>query len=359
MPSPFDAPVAAVQPLFEGPVDLIGDVHGEWLALQSLLAHLGYDQHGEHRQGRRLVFVGDLCDRGPDSPRVIEFVRQAVQRELAQCVLGNHELNVLRHERKRGNGWFFASHPDHGRVEFGASRRATGRERETIRAFFATLPLALQRADLRVTHAAWDSAALASMAADSPRSHLDRYADYERDIAGRVGGDVAAAVREELQRWGEHLHDPERAVPLLPALAFADETYQMGNPLRVLTSGVERRAAHSFFASGKWRMVARVPWWQEYAEPTPVVIGHYWRWLRPEGRARYGHGAADLFGGTDPLAWLGQAGNVFCVDYSVGARFRERVDGHEPGSCTTLAALRWPECELVTETGRRFPTSGR
>ena len=85
-----DLPVLPVQPLFDGPLDIVGDVHGEWLALRSLLTHLGYDAHGEHRLGRRLVFVGDLCDRGPDSPAVMEFTQRLVARGVAQCVLGNH-----------------------------------------------------------------------------------------------------------------------------------------------------------------------------------------------------------------------------------------------------------------------------
>ena len=104
-----------VAPLLAGPIDVVGDVHGEYLALRQLLSHLGYDQHGEHPGGRRLVFVGDLCDRGPDSPAVIRLVRELIGRDLSQCVLGNHELNVLRQERKNGNGWIFDEHPDHAR----------------------------------------------------------------------------------------------------------------------------------------------------------------------------------------------------------------------------------------------------
>ncbi|WP_231867716.1 metallophosphoesterase [Snodgrassella sp. CFCC 13594] len=45
-------------------LDIVGDVHGEWSALTHLLHHLGYDDLGRHPQGRKLVFVGDLCDRG-------------------------------------------------------------------------------------------------------------------------------------------------------------------------------------------------------------------------------------------------------------------------------------------------------
>ena len=35
-----------VQPLFDGPLDIVGDVHGEIAALTSLMHHLGYDNDG-------------------------------------------------------------------------------------------------------------------------------------------------------------------------------------------------------------------------------------------------------------------------------------------------------------------------
>ena len=75
----------AIRPLFPGPVDVIGDVHGEIEPLRELLGRLGYDAAGKHPAGRRLVFVGDLGDRGPDSPAVIELVKSLVERGLAQC----------------------------------------------------------------------------------------------------------------------------------------------------------------------------------------------------------------------------------------------------------------------------------
>ena len=84
-----------IAPLRDGPVDVVGDVHGEIDALNALLAQLGYDERGAHPQGRHLVFIGDLCDRGPDSPAVLERVMDLVQRGAAQGVLGNHELNAV------------------------------------------------------------------------------------------------------------------------------------------------------------------------------------------------------------------------------------------------------------------------
>ncbi len=71
-----------------------------------------------------------------------------------------------------------------------------------------------------------------------------------------------------------------------------------------------------------------------------------------------GKGDPDLFEGLlPPAAWHGARGNVFCVDDSVGGRFRERLDG-TPGATTKLAALRWPEGVLVLDTGEHLPTVG-
>ncbi|MEU3948563.1 polynucleotide kinase-phosphatase [Streptomyces sp. NPDC029526] len=73
-----------------GPFDIIGDVHGCSAELDSLLAKLGYAD-GVHPEGRTAVFVGDLVDRGPDSPGVLRRVMAMVRSGNALCVPGNHE----------------------------------------------------------------------------------------------------------------------------------------------------------------------------------------------------------------------------------------------------------------------------
>ncbi|MCQ9617833.1 metallophosphoesterase [Paenalcaligenes niemegkensis] len=65
-------------------LDIVGDVHGELHALESLLGHLGYDTDGHHPDQRHLVFVGDLCDRGNDSPGVLRKVRSLVEKNWLQ-----------------------------------------------------------------------------------------------------------------------------------------------------------------------------------------------------------------------------------------------------------------------------------
>ncbi|MEU1382580.1 polynucleotide kinase-phosphatase [Streptomyces albidoflavus] len=78
-----------------GPFDIIGDVHGCRSELETLLTELGYVD-GHHPGGRTAVFVGDLVDRGPDTPGVLRRVMAMVASGDALCVPGNHENKLGR-----------------------------------------------------------------------------------------------------------------------------------------------------------------------------------------------------------------------------------------------------------------------
>lgn len=82
-----------------GPFDIIGDVHGCIHELTDLLTTLGYTVHPadltlETPAGRRLIFVGDLADRGPGIPQVFRLVSQAMANQQAFCVAGNHDVRL-------------------------------------------------------------------------------------------------------------------------------------------------------------------------------------------------------------------------------------------------------------------------
>lgn len=91
-----------------GPFDLIGDVHGCFDELCDLLTTLGWtvsvDGEGDdavHRAtppepGVRLLFLGDLCDRGPKTPEVFHLVMDLVDQGVALCVPGNHEAKLAK-----------------------------------------------------------------------------------------------------------------------------------------------------------------------------------------------------------------------------------------------------------------------
>jgi hypothetical protein len=342
-----------IQPLFEGSIDVVGDVHGEIGPLRQLLRQLGYDEAGRHSKGRRLVFVGDLGDRGPNSPAVIELVRSLVRQGLAQCLLGNHELNLLRNESKPGNRWFID--PSHAEQrpggEFTQCRVAPAELKPAWLNFFASLPLALERQDLRVVHAAWMPGEIAALR-QARGSTLDLYRAFELRTQQQLAMEgLAEAARREQQAWQSQLETQTSRVPLLPALGELDERYQMGNPVRVLTSGVERLAQEPFWSGGKWRMCQRVRWWREYEEPVPVIVGHYWRWVQPPDASSLLLTQPHMFEQTGPSDWVGARENVFCVDFSVGARYLERKSGVTRFQ-THLAAMRWPEQQLWLESGR-------
>lgn len=103
----IDMAVIARQPLWNnrkqdhGPFDIIGDVHGCFDELVELIAKLGYETDPAtgawgHPAGRKLVFVGDLVDRGPKVPEVIRRVMESVQQGSALCVPGNHDIKLMR-----------------------------------------------------------------------------------------------------------------------------------------------------------------------------------------------------------------------------------------------------------------------
>lgn len=90
-----------------GPFDIVGDVHGCLDELLELLGELGYEVRREERDdgpgfdvrppdGRKLVFVGDLVDRGPDTPGVLRLAMDMVESGRAICVPGNHDMKLQR-----------------------------------------------------------------------------------------------------------------------------------------------------------------------------------------------------------------------------------------------------------------------
>jgi Calcineurin-like phosphoesterase len=68
---------------------IIGDVHGCLDELLTLVSRCG------HAAGDRLILVGDLVAKGPDSLGVVSWARES----RVEAVLGNHEEHVLRARR--------------------------------------------------------------------------------------------------------------------------------------------------------------------------------------------------------------------------------------------------------------------
>lgn len=98
------------EPLFGDAFDIVGDVHGCYTELLMLLNKLGYElEFGDPVSGRpvvvnkvttppgrKLVFVGDLVDRGPASDLVLALVMELSYLKAAEAVSGNHDNKLMR-----------------------------------------------------------------------------------------------------------------------------------------------------------------------------------------------------------------------------------------------------------------------
>lgn len=88
-----------------GPFDIVGDVHGCFEELRNLLMQLGYEVTGcvdtgfsvVHPTGRRIVFLGDLNDRGPDTVSCLRIAMDLAESGQALWLLGNHEYRLARY----------------------------------------------------------------------------------------------------------------------------------------------------------------------------------------------------------------------------------------------------------------------
>jgi len=81
-------------------LDFIGDIHGCYSEFLALLEKLGYQSDEEglytHPEGRKLVSVGDVLSRGPNSIECLKFFISHVEKDLAFMVDSNHGWKIAR-----------------------------------------------------------------------------------------------------------------------------------------------------------------------------------------------------------------------------------------------------------------------
>ncbi|MBX3227563.1 MAG: serine/threonine protein phosphatase [Labilithrix sp.] len=139
--------MAALAP-HTGRTIVVGDVHGCAGELHDLLDRVAF------ASGDRLVFVGDLVARGPDSLGVLDVVRATG----ALVVRGNHEQKLIEWDDARAQWIRGAPAP---RVEIGKLHRELARALRPIDwSVLRATPVSLDfpEHDLRVVHAGLDPA---------------------------------------------------------------------------------------------------------------------------------------------------------------------------------------------------------
>lgn len=180
-PEEVDAVTIERQPLWNnrraehGPFDIIGDVHGCLDELLELMMALGYqvERSGNEfsvvpPEGRRLVFLGDLVDRGPATPEVLRLVMAMTAANQAICVPGNHDMKLMKALKGRN------VQLTHGLAE---SMEQLGREPEELRQQVAKF------LDGLVSHYVFDDGNLVVAHAGMKESMQGRGSGKVRDFA--------------------------------------------------------------------------------------------------------------------------------------------------------------------------------
>jgi hypothetical protein len=179
-----------------GPFDVIGDVHGCRAELEDLLTALGYELERDslgravganHPEHRRVAFVGDLVDRGPDTPGVLRLAMGMVAAGQAFAVRGNHEEKLVK--ALRGNQVRVA----HGLAESLAQLTEEPEEfRAEVLGFCASL----------VPHYVLDGGALVLAHAGLPERYHGRESSRMRSLA--LWGENTGEVDD----WGNPVRYP-------------------------------------------------------------------------------------------------------------------------------------------------------
>ena len=152
--------------------DIIADVHGQIGKLEALLKKLGYrrkDGAWRHPDGRMVLFLGDLVDRGPGQVEVLTVVRDMIEAGSGRSIMGNHEWNAIGFAMEdQVNGGYLRPRTANKRKEHAAFLAQVGEDsplHNDLVAWFKTLPPFLDLGKVRLCHAWWNPEEIARVGA--------------------------------------------------------------------------------------------------------------------------------------------------------------------------------------------------
>ena len=162
--------------------DLIGDIHGCGETLIELLEQLGYSKRNgiyQHPK-RKVVFLGDIVDRGPHIRLACHIVRDMVDAGHADIVMGNHEYNLVTYLSEAPPGMrqpYLRPHTARNNFIVEQSIKQFEDHPHEFTEFlewFTDLPLWLEYDHFRVVHACWDQAMIDEYLQRYGTNHITR-----------------------------------------------------------------------------------------------------------------------------------------------------------------------------------------
>lgn len=298
--------------------DLIGDIHGHADELEALLSQMDYKQTatGWQHSSRKVIFLGDFVDRGPQQIESVALARTMVENQHALAVMGNHELNAIAYATPdpEQQGQHLREHTDKNRKQHQAYLEQIGEgsalHQQHI-AWFKTLPLYLDMPDFRVVHACWHSKEL---------EVLSTYLDAKQRVLNSAWPELTRSGSAGYYAVETLLKGLE--IPLPDGLHFFDKDQNKRNSIR--TQWWQQHAlTYRDLAMVPADIIERIPHTPVsndvlpgYAGDKPLFVGHYW-----------------LTGTPAPLN-----DHIACLDYSVAG-----------GDNGKLCAYRWSGEKKLTQ----------
>lgn len=290
--------------------DMIGDIHGYANKLVSLLEKLGYTiQNGSYcHHSRKVIFLGDYIDRGPQIRETLDIVRKMVDQGNAIALMGNHEYNAICFHTPQKDGGYLREHSIkniHQHYETLKQFKNKQNEYNDYISWFKTLPLFFESDEFRAVHACWDYESIAFLKKSLKGNMLD-----EQFIIDSCQQDNQANKAIEIVLKGKEISIPRR-------MSFMDKDGTWRNEIRIkwwlnpttttfrklsvipLDNLPDQQLDPSFLNSLDYYLF----------EDKPVFFGHYWL--------------------TDHVEIQQQ--NICCLDYSVAkggklAAYRSKFD---------------------------------
>jgi hypothetical protein len=281
-----------------GMIDIIPDIHGQLGKLESLLTHLGYTKgyrswvHPE----RKVLFLGDYIDRGPQVRETLRLVRSMVADDKAIALMGNHELNAVAFHTMGADGTPLRPHSSKNLAQHKATLESFAGHEEELADYiewFKDLPMFFEMDGLRAVHACWS---------EEDIGLLRRQSLHDRNFL------INATTKKdswEYQAVENVLKGPEITLPEGMTNETADGTIRKEARVRWWgLDGGDATLSQIAMPPGSFESEALIPRAFLRGAPNlptggkPVFFGHYW--LKPDA----------------PKAPL--ADGICCLDFSAG-----------------------------------------
>ena len=298
--------------------DLIGDIHGHARALKALLTKMDYqDINGVWQHpGRKVIFLGDFVDRGPEQIETVQIARNMVESGNALAVMGNHEFNAVAWATPdpQTPGEYLRPHTDKNLKQHKAFLDQVGegsRLHLSMVDWFKTLPLYLDLPEFRVVHACWHPTYLDSVTQFTDAQN--RLLPEAWEASARKGSEAYEAVETllkglEIPLPGEHYFlDKEKN----KRTDVRTKWWQTGNltyrDLAMVPGSEIEKIPHE---------PVEADILPGYDGEKPVFVGHYW-----------------MKGEPAPLSE-----HVACLDYSVAGDHGGKLCAYQFGGERCLSA---------------------